>query len=73
MVAKAQRRGCPWLIYRAEEPWPSSCGDGLVSFSVVFMVGVGPIGGVWPSCGPFAGGVNPPCIVCSLLFGRLSM
>jgi hypothetical protein len=62
MVVKAHRRGCPWLVWRAEEPWPLSCGGGLVSFSVVFTLGVGSAGGVWPSCGPFAGGVDPPAL-----------
>jgi hypothetical protein len=74
MVVKARRRGCPWLERWAEEPWPPSCGGGLASSSVVLTLGVGPTGGVWPSCVPFTGGVDPPCIVCSLLFLRgLSM
>jgi hypothetical protein len=62
MVVKVRCRSCPWLVYRAEEPWPPSCGGGLVSFSIVFMLGVCPAGGVWPSCGPFAGGVDSPML-----------
>jgi hypothetical protein len=74
MVVKARRRGFPWLVSWAEEPWPPSYGDGLACSSAVLTLGVGPAGGVWPSYGPFAGGVDPPCVVYSLLlFQGLSM
>jgi hypothetical protein len=74
MVVKARRRSCPWIDCQAKEPWPPSCGGGLVSFSAVFTLGVGPASGVWPSCGPFASGVDSPNVVYLLLFFRgLSM
>jgi hypothetical protein len=74
IVVKARCRGCPWLGRWTVEPWPPSYGGGLASPSVVLVLGVGPIGDIWPSCGTFAGGVDPPCIACSLLFRRgLSM
>jgi hypothetical protein len=63
MVVKARHRGFPWLVCWAEEPWPPSYGGGLACSSAVLTSGVGPAYGVWPSCSPFASGVDPPCVV----------
>jgi hypothetical protein len=61
-VVKARRHGCPWFGRWEEEPCPPSCGGGLVSFLDGLTLGVGPNGGVKPSCNPFAGGVDPPAL-----------
>jgi hypothetical protein len=59
MVVKARRRGCPWLVYRAEEPWPPSRGGSLVSFSAVFTLGVGPAVASGPLAAPLPVGLIP--------------
>jgi hypothetical protein len=85
-VVKARRRGCPWLVCWADEPWPPSYGGGLARSSAAITLGVDTTGGLYPSCGTLSavsdrvpmvpsvgtisGGVYPPCLVCSLLFFR---
>jgi hypothetical protein len=68
MVVKEHRRGCPWLVRRAEEPWPPTCGGGMACFLAVLKLVISPTSGIWSSCGPFTGGIDPSYIVCSLLF-----
>jgi hypothetical protein len=40
----------PLACVMANEPWPPSCGGDLARSLAAITLGVGPTGGVWPSC-----------------------